>query len=251
MNEHVLVVENLARSFGGVHAVRDLSITVPTGQLRAVIGPNGAGKSTLFNLLTGLMPPSAGRIVFKGKDVTGLPPHTLCRLGLGRTFQINSIFVNATVLENVQLALLSHQRRIWNMVSMARKLVIREAEELLAMLELTSKAGKLGSTLSYGDRRRLEVVLALSCEPQVLLLDEPTAGMSLPDKPGMVALIRKIAREKGVTTVLVEHDMDVVFSVADQITVMHQGMVVAEGTPKEIRANARVQEIYLGEEHRA
>ncbi len=251
MNEHVLVVENLARSFGGVHAVRDLSITVPTGQLRAVIGPNGAGKSTLFNLLTGLMPPSAGRIVFKGKDVTGLPPHTLCRLGLGRTFQINSIFVNATVLENVQLALLSHQRRIWNMVSMARKLVIREAEELLAMLELTSKAGKLGSTLSYGDRRRLEVVLALSCEPQLLLLDEPTAGMSLPDKPGMVALIRKIAREKGVTTVLVEHDMDVVFSVADQITVMHQGMVVAEGTPKEIRANARVQEIYLGEEHRA
>ncbi len=251
MNEHVLVVENLARSFGGVHAVRDLSITVPTGQLRAVIGPNGAGKSTLFNLLTGLMPPSAGRIVFKGKDVTGLPPHTLCRLGLGRTFQINSIFVNATVLENVQLALLSHQRRIWNMASKASKLVIREAEELLAMLELTSKAGKLGSALSYGDRRRLEVVLALSCEPQLLLLDEPTAGMSLPDKPGMVALIRKIAREKGVTTVLVEHDMDMVFSVADHITVMHQGMVVAEGTPKEIRANARVQEIYLGEEHRA
>ncbi|MFM9885670.1 MAG: ABC transporter ATP-binding protein [Burkholderiales bacterium] len=251
MSEHVLVVENLARSFGGVHAVRDLSITVPTGQLRAVIGPNGAGKSTLFNLLTGLMPPSAGRIVFKGKDVTGLPPHTLCRLGLGRTFQINSIFVNATVLENVQLALLSHQRRIWNMASKASKLVIREAEELLAMLELTNKAGKLGSALSYGDRRRLEVVLALACQPQLLLLDEPTAGMSLPDKPGMVALIRKIAREKGVTTVLVEHDMDMVFAVADQITVMHQGMVVAEGTPKEIRANARVQEIYLGEEHRA
>ncbi|MSQ18213.1 MAG: ABC transporter ATP-binding protein [Betaproteobacteria bacterium] len=251
MSQMVLTVEKLARSFGGVQAVKDVSLSVSTGQLRAVIGPNGAGKSTLFNLLTGLMPPSAGRIVFQGKDVTGLPAHTLCRLGLGRTFQINSIFVNATVLENVQLALLSHHRKIWNMSATAGKLYVREAEELLAMLDLVGKAGKLGSTLSYGDRRRLEVVLALACEPQLLLLDEPTAGMSLPDKPGMVALIRKIAREKGVTTILVEHDMDMVFAVADQITVMHQGSVVAEGTPQEIRANARVQEIYLGEEHRA
>ncbi len=251
MSEAVLVVEKLGRSFGGVHAVKDVSLSVPIGQLRAVIGPNGAGKSTLFNLLTGLTTPSAGRIVFNGRDVTGLPPHALCRLGLGRTFQINSIFVNATVLENVQLALLSNRRKIWNMTSTAAKLLVREAEELLAMLDLTRQVGKLGSALAYGDRRRLEVVLALACEPKLLLLDEPTAGMSLPDKPGMVALIRKVAREKGVTTVLVEHDMDVVFAVADCITVLHQGEIVAEGTPAEIRANARVQEIYLGEDHLA
>ncbi len=251
MTEAILVVDNLSRSFGGVHAVKDVTLTVPKGQLRAVIGPNGAGKSTLFNLLSGLTSPSAGRIVFGGKDVTGLPPHTLCRLGLGRTFQINSIFVNATVLENVQLALLANRRKIWNMTSAANKLLVREAEELLAMLDLTKQVGKLGSALAYGDRRRLEVVLALACEPQLLLLDEPTAGLSLPDKPGMVALIRKIAREKGVTTVLVEHDMDMVFAVADCITVLHQGQVVAEGTPTEIQANARVQEIYLGEDHRA
>jgi branched-chain amino acid transport system ATP-binding protein len=167
---------------------------------------------------------------------------------LGRTFQINSIFLNATVLQNMQTALLAHRGKIWNMSATADKLLIREAEALLDMLELANRAGKLGSALSYGDRRRLEVALALAGEPELLLLDEPTAGMSLADKPGMVALIRKIATEKGVTAILIEHDMDMVFSMADVITVMHQGAVVAEGTPKEIQANARVQEVYLGEE---
>jgi len=251
VSDAILVAERLSRSFGGVHAVKDVSLSVPAGQLRAVIGPNGAGKSTLFNLLTGLVPCNSGRVLFKGADVTGLAPHTLCRQGLGRTFQINSIFVSATVLENVQLALLAHQGKTWNMIAAAGKLLVREAEELLAMLGLANHAGKLGSALSYGDRRRLEVALALACQPQLLLLDEPTAGMSLADKPAMVGLIRTIAREKGVTAVLIEHDMDVVFSVADWITVMHQGAVVADGPPREIRANARVQEIYLGEDARA
>jgi branched-chain amino acid transport system ATP-binding protein len=248
MTGEVLAVDQLSRSFGGVHAVNNVSFAVPTGQLRAVIGPNGAGKSTLFNLLTGLIKSDSGRIVFKGQDVTGQPPHRLCRLGLGRTFQINSIFLNATVLQNMQTALLAHRGKIWNMSATADKLLIREAEALLDMLELANRAGKLGSALSYGDRRRLEVALALAGEPELLLLDEPTAGMSLADKPGMVALIRKIATEKGVTAILIEHDMDMVFSMADVITVMHQGAVVAEGTPKEIQANARVQEVYLGEE---
>ncbi len=249
MSEAILVVERLSRSFGGVHAVKDVSFAVPAGELRALIGPNGAGKTTLFNLLTGQVPCNSGRILFKGVDVTGRAPHTLCRQGLGRTFQINSIFLNATVLENVQLALLSHHGKIWNMFSAARKLFVREAEALLEMLGLAREAGKLGSALSYGDRRRLEVALALACEPQLLLLDEPTAGMSLSDKPRMVGLIREIVRDKGVTALLIEHDMDVVFSVADRITVMHQGAVVAEGPPQEIQANARVQEIYLGEAH--
>ena len=248
MSDSVLIVEDLSRNFGGVQAVKDVNLAVPAGQLRAVIGPNGAGKSTFFNLLTGYIPCNSGRILFRGKDVTGLPPHSLCRLGLGRTFQINSIFSNARVLENVQVALLSHRRRIWNMWAAADKLLVREAEELLTTLGLEARAEKLGSELSYGDRRRLEVALALACEPQLLLLDEPTAGMSIPDKPGMVELIRKVSRERGVTVILIEHDMDIVFSVADEITVLHQGAVVAQGTPQEIKSNEQVQQIYLGED---
>ena len=248
MSDSVLIVQDLSRSFGGVQAVKDVNLAVPAGQLRAVIGPNGAGKSTFFNLLTGYIPCNSGRILFRGKDVTGLPPHSLCRLGLGRTFQINSIFSNARVLENVQVALLAHRRRIWNMWAAADKLLVREAEELLTTLGLEDRAKKLGSGLSYGDRRRLEVALALACEPQLLLLDEPTAGMSIPDKPGMVELIRKVSRERGVTVILIEHDMDIVFSVADEITVLHQGAVVAQGTPQEIKSNEQVQQIYLGED---
>ena len=248
MSDSVLIVEDLSRNFGGVQAVKDVNLAVPAGQLRAVIGPNGAGKSTFFNLLTGYIPCNSGRILFRGKDVTGLPPHSLCRLGLGRTFQINSIFSSARVLENVQVALLAHRRRIWNMWAAADKLLVREAEELLTTLGLEDRAKKLGSELSYGDRRRLEVALALACEPQLLLLDEPTAGMSIPDKPGMVELIRKVSRERGVTVILIEHDMDIVFSVADEITVLHQGAVVAQGTPQEIKSNEQVQKIYLGED---
>lgn len=251
MSDSVLIVEGLSRNFGGVQAVNDVNLTVPAGQMRAVIGPNGAGKSTFFNLLTGYIPCNSGRILFRGKDVTGMPPHSLCRLGLGRTFQINSIFASATVLENAQVALFAHRRRIWNMWAAADKLFVREAEALLATLGLEDRAGKLGSELSYGDRRRLEVALALACEPQLLLLDEPTAGMSIADKPGMVELIRKVSRERGVTVVLIEHDMDVVFSVADEITVLHQGAVVAQGTPQEIKANEQVQQIYLGEDAHA
>ncbi len=248
MSDSVLIVEDLSRNFGGVQAVKDVNLNVPTGQMRAVIGPNGAGKSTFFNLLTGSIPCNSGRILFQGKDVTGLPPHSLCRLGLGRTFQINSIFASATVLENVQVALLAHRRKIWNMWTAADTLFVREAEALLTTLGLEDRARQLGSELSYGDRRRLEVALALACEPQLLLLDEPTAGMSIPDKPGMVELIRNISRERGVTVILIEHDMDIVFSVADEITVLHQGAVVAHGTPQEIRANEEVQRIYLGED---
>ena len=247
MSAPILAIERLSRRFGGVQAVKDVSLEVHPGELRAIIGPNGAGKSTLFGLLTGQLKPDAGRVVFKGDDITGRAPHALARRGLGRTFQINSVFVSATVLENVQLALLAHHGRTWNMLSAAHKLCVPEARALLDMLGLGAEADKSGAALSYGDRRRLEVALALACRPQVLLLDEPTAGMSMGDKPRMVALIRDIVREKGVTALMIEHDMDLVFSAADRITVMHQGGVIAEGAPREIQANARVQEIYLGE----
>jgi branched-chain amino acid transport system ATP-binding protein len=251
VTDEILSTSKLCRSFGGVHAVKDVTLTVPRGQLRAIIGPNGAGKTTLFNLLTGYLSCDAGRIFFKGSDITGFPPHYLCRHGLGRTFQLNSIFPNATILENVQLALLAHRGKTWNPLASARRLMLRETEELLDRLGLADQADKVGSALSYGDRRRLEMALALACQPELLLLDEPTSGMSLGEKPALVRLIQEVVKEKGVTTVLIEHDMDVVFSVSDRITVMHQGSILAEGTPGEIQANPRVQEVYLGEDHRA
>lgn len=251
MTEEILATSKLSRSFGGVHAVREVSLGVPKGQLRAIIGPNGAGKTTLFNLLTGQLPCDSGRIFFKGADITGLPPHYLCRHGLARTFQINSIFLSATVRENVQLALLANRGKTWNPLASARRLMLRETDELLERLGLADQADKAGSALSYGDRRRLEMALALACRPELLLLDEPTSGMSLSEKPSLVQLIQSIVKEKSVTTVLIEHDMDVVFSVSDRITVMHQGAVIAEGAPGEIQANPRVQEVYLGEERRA
>jgi branched-chain amino acid transport system ATP-binding protein len=251
VTEEILATSKLSRSFGGVRAVRDVSLGVPRGQLRAIIGPNGAGKTTLFNLLTGEVRCDGGRIFFKGADITGRPPHYLCRKGLARTFQINSIFSSATVFENVQLAILAHRGKTWNPLASGRRLVVGETEEILERLGLADEADKTGGTLSYGDRRRLEVALALACKPEVLLLDEPTSGMSLSEKPALVRLIRSVVKEKGVTTVLIEHDMDVVFSVSDWITVMHQGTVLAEGTPGEIQANAKVQEVYLGEERHA
>jgi branched-chain amino acid transport system ATP-binding protein len=247
VTDEILATAKLSRRFGGVRAVTDVSLGVAKGQLRAIIGPNGAGKTTLFNLLTGQVRCDAGRIFFKGADITGRPPHYLCRNGLARTFQINSIFLSATVFENVQLAILAHRGKTWNPLGTARRLMIRETEELLERLGLAGEADKLGGSLSYGDRRRLEVALALACQPDLLLLDEPTSGMSLSEKPALVRLIQSVVKEKGVTTVLIEHDMDVVFSVSDRITVMHQGAVLAEGTPGEIQANRRVQEVYLGD----
>jgi branched-chain amino acid transport system ATP-binding protein len=251
VSERILATSNLGRRFGGVRAVRDVSLDVPRGQLRAVIGPNGAGKTTLFNLLTGQLRPDAGQIFFKGSDITGRPPHYLCRNGLARTFQINSIFLSATVFENVQLALLAHRGKTWNPLASARRLMVRETEELLDRLGLADAADTRGRALSYGDRRRLEVALALACRPELLLLDEPTSGMSVSEKPALVELIQSVVKENGVTTVLIEHDMDVVFSVSDRITVMHQGAVLAEGAPGEIQANPRVQEVYLGEARHA
>jgi branched-chain amino acid transport system ATP-binding protein len=251
VSEEILAIANLGRSFGGVRAVRDVSLDVPRGQLRAIIGPNGAGKTTLFNLLTGQLRPDTGRVLFKGADITGRQPHDLCRSGLARTFQINSIFLSATVFENVQLALLAHRGRTWNPLISARRLMVRETEELLDRLGLADAADTRGRALSYGDRRRLEVALALACRPELLLLDEPTSGMSVSEKPALVELIQSVVKENGVTTVLIEHDMDVVFSVSDRITVMHQGAVLAEGAPGEIQANPRVQEVYLGEARHA
>jgi branched-chain amino acid transport system ATP-binding protein len=246
--DDILATVGLCRHFGGVQAVNYFTFSVPTGQLRAIIGPNGAGKTTLFNLVSGQLPCHSGHIYFKGKEITGRPPSYLCRHGLGRTFQVNSIFLNFTVLENVQLAYMVQQGKTWNLWSPARKVLVEESEVILDMVGLADQAGKLGSALSYGDRRRLEIALTLACKPDLLLLDEPTCGMSLSEKPQLVKLIQNIVREKGITAVLIEHDMDVVFSVADRITVMHRGAIIAEGSLREIQANSKVQEVYLGED---
>lgn len=247
MTADIVRTDRLNRQFGGVHAARDVSIAVPPGQIRAIIGPNGAGKSTLFNLLTGYLRPQSGSIYFKGKDVTGMAPHQLCRMGLARTFQLPNVFSNATVLENIQLGRVSLRAELWRMFTPFRHLRVEESEEILSLVGLMDHARVQASNLPFGDHKKLELAIALACDPQLLLLDEPTAGMPLHERPALMGLVQSIVRAKGLTTVLIEHDMDLVFSIADKITVLNRGTVVAEGTPDEVRGNAEVQRIYLGE----
>jgi branched-chain amino acid transport system ATP-binding protein len=243
----VLQLIGLRKRFGGVQAVNGVNLAVPPGDLRAIIGPNGAGKTTLFNLISGDLPHDTGQIFFGGEEVSGLPPHRLCRRGMGRTFQITSIFRRLTALENVQTAYLSHHRRHFNLLTPARRLYRDEAMGLLERVGLHEEALKPSGILSHGDQRRLELAIALASSPRLLLLDEPTAGMAPRERHELMALVGRIAAETGLTVVFTEHDMDVVFAVARRITVLHQGAVLAEGPPQEVRANADVQRVYLGQ----
>ncbi len=243
----VLQLEGLRKHFGGVQAVNGVTLAVPPGDLRAIIGPNGAGKTTLFNLITGDLAHDSGTIHFGGEEVSGLPPHRLYRRGMARTFQITSIFRRLTALENVQTALLSHHRRHYNIFVAARRLYRDEALGMLERVGLREQALKPSGILSHGDQRRLELAIALASAPTLLLLDEPTAGMAPRERHEIMALVAKIARDTGLTVVFTEHDMDVVFAVAQRITVLHQGAVLAEGPPAEVRANADVQRVYLGQ----
>jgi len=243
----VLQIEGLRKHFGGVQAVNGVDLAVPPGDLRAIIGPNGAGKTTLFNLITGDLTHDHGTIRFAGEEVSGLPPHRLYRRGMARTFQITSIFRRLTALENVQTACLSHHRRHYNVFAPARRLYRDEALGMLERVGLREQALKPSGILSHGDQRRLELAIALVSAPRLLLLDEPTAGMAPRERHDIMALVAKIARETELTVVFTEHDMDVVFAVARRITVLHQGVVLAEGPPPEVRANAEVQRVYLGQ----
>jgi branched-chain amino acid transport system ATP-binding protein len=249
MADMALQAFDLRRSFGGVSAVAGVDLEVKPGEMRAIIGPNGAGKTTLFNLLTGRLRAHGGRILFAGSDVTRFSPHRRCRVGIGRTFQINNVFSSATVRENVRLALLTFHRRTWNMFTPADSLYGAEADDIVAMVGLSGRVHQLASEISYGDRRRLELAIALACRPKLLLLDEPTCGMSLGDRPELIALIQDIRGRTGMTVVMIEHDMDLVFSVADRITVMHHGRILADDAPEAIAANPQVQEVYLGEDY--
>ena len=242
----VLQTVGLKKHFGGVQAVSGVDLAVPRRDVRAIIGPNGAGKTTFFNLITGDLPHDSGTIYFDGEEVSGLAPHELCRRGMGRTFQITSIFRRLTALENVQTAFLAHHRRQFNLFARARSLYRDEAFSLLDRVGLAEQATKPSGILAHGDQRRLELAIALASAPRLLLLDEPTAGMAPRERHEIMALVARIAEDTGLTVVFTEHDMDVVFAVAKRITVLHQGAVLAEGAPLDVRANADVQRVYLG-----
>ncbi|MBL8703181.1 MAG: ABC transporter ATP-binding protein [Alphaproteobacteria bacterium] len=242
----VLVVENLSKSFGGVHAVRDVSFAIGAGELLALIGPNGAGKSTCFNMAGGQLRPDAGRVRFEDKDITGRRPREIWRLGVGRTFQITATFGSMTVAENVQMALISHAGHLYDVRGTARAFARDRALELLAQVGMADQADRACGELAYGDVKRLELAVALAHGPRLLLMDEPTAGMAPKERVGLMALTAAIARKQRLAVLFTEHDMDVVFAHADRIIVLNRGQLIAEGAPSAVRADARVREVYLG-----
>jgi branched-chain amino acid transport system ATP-binding protein len=244
----ILETQKLVKSFGGLTAVYDVNLHIQAGELASIIGPNGAGKTTLFNLLTGHLPVDSGRVIFKGKDITQLPPHTISRMGIGRSFQRLNIFPRLSAFENVQVAVFSVQHQSRNLFSRAYKLARKETEAILESVGLLDKKGIKGGLLAHGDQKRLEMGIALAVEPQLLLLDEPTQGMSPKESAEITRLIQKLVKERGLTLIFVEHDMNVVFGISDNIKVMHQGKIIFEGKPDEVKNSQEVQRIYLGEE---
>jgi len=239
----VFRVDALEKRFGGVQALGGVSLAVERGEFRAVIGPNGAGKSTLFNTVTGLHPPDAGSVFFEGRPVTGLAPHVLARMGIGRTFQITHVFAALSALQNVQVALLAHERQTWNPWTAARRIGADRARGLLALVGLPGGHERAAGTLSHGDKKRLELAIALAGRPRLLLLDEPTAGMAAQERLASIRMLARIAGDLDLTVVFTEHDMAVVFEVASRLTVLHMGRVLAEGAPRAGRDNPDVQKV--------
>ncbi len=245
-NLPLLQVEGVSRSFAALHALNRVSLAVTRHERRAIIGPNGAGKTTLFNLVTGQLAPSAGRILFEGAPLTGLRPYAIARRGISRSFQRTNLFPRLTVLENLRLAAAADGRGSWNIVgSMARLAApLARAHEVAAEVGLADRLAEPAGQLSYGEQRQLEIGVALATAPRLLLLDEPTAGMSPEETQRMTRLLGGLPRE--ITLLIIEHDMDVVFSLADRITVLHYGEVLSEGPPDAVKADPRVYEVYLG-----
>ena len=244
---NILETKKLYHDFKGLEVLFDVHLKVQEGERHAIIGPNGAGKTTLFNVITGTYRPSKGRVLFKGRDITGMGPYKLSRLGMGRSFQITSVFQRLTTFQNVRLAVLSKRGIRFNMFRKVDKMqaITAETEEVLNRINLLKERDMPAAMLSYGKHRSLEISMAMATDPELIMLDEPTAGMSRDETHYAVELIRRLT--EGKTVVIIEHDMDVVFSLADRITVLHRGEILASGAPKEIKENQAVKDAYLGE----
>ena len=245
----VLEVHELGKSFGGVHAVKNLSFDLAEGQLLAMIGPNGAGKSTCFNLINGQLRPDYGRVVIMGKKINGYKPRQVWKLGVGRTFQITSTFASMTVMENIKMAILSYHHQTKSLFGKVRRLYSDESMEMLKLVGIEDQHDRACGVLAYGDLKRVELAVALANQPKLLLMDEPTAGMGPAERQSLMELTSNIVRNQNIGVLFTEHDMDVVFTHSDRIIVLNRGELVAEGTPAEVRENSKVQEIYLGSRH--
>ena len=242
----LLSVKNLGKSFGGVKAVDGISFDLAAGELLALIGPNGAGKSTTFNMVNGQLRADQGSILLDGQELVGRQPRAIWRLGVGRTFQIAETFASLTVVENVQMALLSHDGKLFSMWRRAADYRRADALALLDQVGMKAQASRPCSELAYGDVKRVELAMALSNQPKLLLMDEPTAGMAPTERHALMALTKQLVVERGIAVLFTEHSMDVVFAYADRMIVLARGRLIAQGTPTEIRANPLVQEVYLG-----
>ncbi|RLB03277.1 MAG: ABC transporter ATP-binding protein [Deltaproteobacteria bacterium] len=242
----ILEVREITKNFGGLTALKDVCLSVQEGELRGIIGPNGAGKTTLFNVISGDLKPTGGKVYLQGEDITGLPPHKICKKGLGRTFQLTMVFPELTVYESIWVGINSRKEKPWDPFRSFEKDsdVSERAEELCRIVGLYEKRDELASNLSYGDQKALEIAMALSTDPAVLLLDEPTQGVSPKEAEGLIELIVELS--KRMTIVLIEHSVDVVLRLCHKVTVLNEGRVIAEGSPEEISRNKEVQRIYLG-----
>ena len=243
----ILGVEKVKKSFDGFVAINGVSFSLQKGEICSIIGPNGAGKTTLFNLITGHLRIDEGKLIFKDQEITNRRPYQICRLGVGRSFQRTNIFPRLTVYQNIQAAVLVHRGRSFTFFQPVDSFFQKETEEILRRVGLKEYAETVSGSLSYGFQKQLELGIALASEPELLLLDEPTAGMSVQETHQTMEMIAKITREKGLTLLFTEHDMEVVFSISQRIMVLYQGRLIAEGMPGEVRNNPEVQKVYLGE----
>jgi branched-chain amino acid transport system ATP-binding protein len=246
VNKSVLELRAWSKSCGGVHAVNDVSFTVGKGEFLAMIGPNGAGKSTCFNMINGQLIPDSGDILCQGKSIAGLAPRDIWWLGVGRTFQVAATFGSMTVIENVQMALISHARETYRLWRPAASRFRARALELLAQVGMAASADRPSRELAYGDVKRVELAIALANDPQLLLMDEPTAGMGASERHGLIELVKRLVVEQGISVLFTEHSMDVVFAFADRIIVLARGRLIADGDAAAIRDNAQVREVYFG-----
>jgi branched-chain amino acid transport system ATP-binding protein len=247
VNSNILEVTGLEKHFGGVHVTCNVDFAMQEGEQSAIIGPNGAGKSTFINLLTGYHRPDAGKVVFAGEEITGLPPHMVARRGISRAFQVSSVFARMTVGENVRAAVHAQMRATFRLFVPARGLGVEETARVLALCGLESKRDLMAGELAQGDKKRLELAIALAAKPRLLFLDEPTAGMSIEEARSTMALVDRLNRELKLTVLFTEHDMGIVFNHARRLTLLHRGEIIVQGTPAEVRANETAQKVYLGE----